>query len=593
MKFHLVVPASVAAFLVLAPSALAGPGDLIVGVSAPSQAKALSGAKVKLERRLAPGIVLVDPIGSLSASAEAIKVSPGVDFVEPDRLVSTASPDPLRGGQWALDTIGASLPGASVVVAVIDSGVDYTHPDLKDQMWTNKSEIPANKIDDDQNGLVDDYYGGDWVQYDSDPMDYSSHGTHVAGIIAAKADNGIGIAGVAPSAKIMALRSLDASGSGNLSSAVSAINYAVDNGAKIINNSWGGDSYSQAMSNAITRAQQAGVLVVSSAGNNGRNLETFPFYPASYAQQSTLSVASSSKADLLSSFSNWGAKSVDLAAPGEDILSTVRGAKYVSMRGSSMSAPQVSGAAASLWGAYPSSSLRQVKEAILSGSLAKSSLATKTLSGKRLYLPGAASALASAPASPEELPLPVNLTAPSLAAPNKQGFVVCSPGQWEYSDSFSYTWFKNGRLVPGVTSANYPFVLSSGWFGGKGDIGAPLDCRVTANGPGGSETVSVKQSFYVALPPAAIKKPAVNGLGKVGKELYCSYGSWTTSGGTISFKYAWLSGGLVIPGKTIRTYVATAADLGKVVSCRVAASNQAGSTIIDAAGLKIGPASVR
>jgi hypothetical protein len=95
------------------------------------------------------------------------------------------------------------------------------------------------------------------------------------------------------------------------------------------------------------------------------------------------------------------------------------------------------------------------------------------------------------------------------------------------------------------------------------------------------------------LPPAAIKKPAVNGLGKVGKELYCSYGSWTTSGGTISFKYAWLSGGLVIPGKTIRTYVATAADLGKVVSCRVAASNQAGSTIIDAAGLKIGPASVR
>jgi len=218
--------------------------------------------------------------------------------------------------------IATGVPdGSSVIVGVIDTGIDYLHPDLVDNMWVNPGEIGGNGIDDDGNGYEDDVYGYDFYQDDSDPSDAAGHGTHCAGTIAGVGDNGLGVAGVNWQCKLMALRFLNAEGWGSTADAIEAVNYGVANGAKILSNSWGGGGYSESLEAAIINARDHGVLFVAAAGNWGVNNDSLPHYPSSYEVSNVISVAATDHRDSLASFSNYGAESVDVGAPGVDILS--------------------------------------------------------------------------------------------------------------------------------------------------------------------------------------------------------------------------------------------------------------------------------
>ncbi|OFZ03875.1 MAG: hypothetical protein A2070_11030 [Bdellovibrionales bacterium GWC1_52_8] len=231
-----------------------------------------------------------------------------------------------------------------IIVAVVDSGVAVGHPDLQANIWMNMHELEGKPgLDDDRNGYVDDVYGWDYFHNRPNAIDDNNHGTHVAGIIGAMM-NGIGTIGISPLVKIMPLKFLGPDGSGDTLGAIRAIDYATDHGAKIISNSWGGGGYSLYMDQAIQRAIQKGVIVVAAAGNSTMNNDTFASFPANYA--GVISVASSDEKDGLSSFSNYGARSVAIAAPGSHIFSTVLENRWDYLSGTSMAAPQVSGALA-------------------------------------------------------------------------------------------------------------------------------------------------------------------------------------------------------------------------------------------------------
>lgn len=341
---------------------------------------------------------------TVSDGLRVLSKLPSVQHVEPNfQLHVAARPnDPFFDSQWALANAGN--PGAdihaltgwnittnasNIVVAVIDSGVDYNHPDLAANMWRNGGEIPNNGVDDDNNGYVDDVLGYDFINNDADPQDDHGHGTHVAGIIGAVGNNGLGITGVAWSVRIMALKFLDQNGSGTVADAVRAIDYAVRMGARIINASWGGAGYSTILAQAIGRAESAGVLFVTAAGNNGTNNDLVPNYPASYPNKNILSVAATDRNDHLAAFSNFGSSTVHLAAPGVSILSTLPRGQYAFWSGTSMAAPHVSGAAALLWSLHPDWNFRQVKECLLRTADPLPSLTNKVASAGRLNLAGA------------------------------------------------------------------------------------------------------------------------------------------------------------------------------------------------------------
>jgi len=264
---------------------------------------------------------------------------------------------------WKISTGDA---GAGIVVAVIDTGIDYKHEDLREQMWVNSREIPGNGIDDDGNGYVDDVHGFDFVSNRGDPMDDYMHGTHCAGTIAARGNNTLGVAGVAwHGVRLMALKFLDASAGGRTSDAIRAIEYALANGAKIASNSWGGGESSSALRSAIERADAAGMLFVVAAGNSGSNNDHTPNYPSNYDIGNVISVASTTWSGELSDFSCYGSSTVHVAAPGSSIFSTTPRDRYERLSGTSMAAPHVSGLAALVWMYRPQLTMRQVREVIL------------------------------------------------------------------------------------------------------------------------------------------------------------------------------------------------------------------------------------
>lgn len=265
---------------------------------------------------------------------------PDIEYAEPNYIVyATLTPnDPGYQNLWGLHNTSQtggkndadidapeawdiSTGTGNVVIAVVDSGVAYDHPDLTDNIWTNAGEADCSDgIDNDGNGYTDDCIGWDFVDDDNDPMDYALHGTHVAGTIAASGDNGMGVTGILWNARIMVLRFLDATGTGFTSDAISAILYANEQGAQVINNSWGGSGFSQALKDAI---DQSSAVVVCAAGNNGTNNDSNPFYPASFTSSNIIAVAATDHNDNLASFSNYGMTSVDLGGPGVNIYSTV------------------------------------------------------------------------------------------------------------------------------------------------------------------------------------------------------------------------------------------------------------------------------
>ncbi|MBN2474057.1 MAG: S8 family serine peptidase [Pirellulales bacterium] len=297
----------------------------------------------------------------------------------------TAGADIEAEAAWDIST-GAG----SIVVGVIDTGVDYTHPDLAANIWTNPGEIAGNGFDDDGNGFVDDVHGYDFVNNDGDPMDDHNHGTHVAGTIAAEGNNGSGIVGVNWSSSIMGLKFLSASGSGYTSDAVRAVNYATmmrtqyGVNVRLTNNSWGGGGYSSALAAAIAAGGDAGMLFVAAAGNDGANNDLSPHYPSDYELPNVLSVAASDDADNLAWFSNYGVSTVHLAAPGVSIYSTITGGGYASYSGTSMATPHVSGVAALAWSVTPTATVAEIRGAILQGTDVLASLSGTTTTGGRL-----------------------------------------------------------------------------------------------------------------------------------------------------------------------------------------------------------------
>jgi subtilisin family serine protease len=375
----------------------------------------VSSPLIKSSKKLFGNLYLVKT-SSASKLANELSVASGIEYVQKDffagksampkhevldeagllvkRLVNfdfTASfNDPDASKLWAfqakngLDVIGAydALPSASpkqVIVAVVDTGVDHNHEDLKDIMWSNEKEIKGNGIDDDNNGYIDDIHGINVLERDEqgratmNTMASHWHGTHVSGTIAAEQNNGIGIAGVANNVKIMAIRTVPDDSDELDSNIVEAYLYAAKMGARIINCSFGKavNEGGMVVRDTINQIAKKNVLVVISAGNDSmgpmswHDIDTSPKYPASFDSANTLVIASTTSAGDLSSFSNVGARGVDVASPGSNIYSTINGNKYSMASGTSMAAPNASGVAAMVLGHFPNLKTASLKKVLM------------------------------------------------------------------------------------------------------------------------------------------------------------------------------------------------------------------------------------
>ncbi|MBE0543457.1 MAG: S8 family serine peptidase [Verrucomicrobia bacterium] len=397
--------------------------DTVV-VAASADALAQVGSRVDWQYRLVPGLTLMeeaDTPGLASASGmdetavrtrllnriNALKATGLFEYVEPDYIVypllTPTDQGFVDGTLWGLQNMGQNggVPGAdiaataawdlttgstNVIVGVIDTGIRYTHYDLTNQMWINPGEIPGNGIDDDGNGYIDDIHGINAIINSGNPMDDNDHGTHVAGTIGAAANDGNRMVGVAWNVRLMALKFLGASGGGSTGDAIKCIDYGVANGARVLNNSWGGGPFMQSLFDAIVRARDAGVLFVAAAGNDAQNNDVAPSYPANYAVENVISVAAMDRFDQLAGFSHYGLTTVDLGAPGVSIFSSASGSDtdYQSFQGTSMAAPHVSGVAALILSLYPAADLEEITGRLLGGTVPVPSLSGRTVTGGRV-----------------------------------------------------------------------------------------------------------------------------------------------------------------------------------------------------------------
>jgi subtilisin family serine protease len=386
-------------FTTIAGNASYQPGRLIVRFAQSSSGQlytlerknqilsSLGGASIEKEFRIVPGLSVVQlPAGvTVEEALPVFNNTDGILYAEPDYEVTVCStiPDDLRFNElWGMHNTGQSggtvdadidapeawdisTGSSDIIVAVIDTGADYTHPDLAANMWVNEGEIPGNGLDDDGNGYIDDVYGYDFCNNDGDPWDDHYHGTHCAGTIGAVGNNNQGVAGVCWNVRIMAVKFLNSAGSGSTSDAIASVQYSVLMGAHLSSNSWGGGSYSQGLKDAIDAAGAAGMLFVAAAGNDNTNNDSNPHYPSSYDCESLISVMATDRNDNKSSFSNYGPTSVDLGAPGSSILSCKPGNQYQYLNGTSMATPHVAGACALLWSMNSAISNLEIKNILL------------------------------------------------------------------------------------------------------------------------------------------------------------------------------------------------------------------------------------
>jgi subtilisin family serine protease len=373
---------------------------------------------------------------SVRKAVEEFSALPNVLYAEPNYIYTTAlvPNDPDFSQLWAMDNTGQTggLAGADisaieawdlatgsqdVLVGVIDTGIDFTHEDLAANIYTNPGEdawsdpnnpSTGNGVDDDENGKVDDWKGWNFINESNNAYDDNMHGTHCAGTIGAIGDNNTGVAGVNWTVKLMPLKFLDSYGSGTTTNAIQAIEYAVDMGVQILSNSWGSTGFSQALADAVDEANNAGILFVAAAGNDGTDNDVLPHYPSNYTFANIVAVAASDHGDKRALWgsgggddgcgfvcsnamaatpgSNYGKTTVDIAAPGKDILSTVPGNSYASLSGTSMATPHVAGAAALLLSVNPNLSIAELQAALYNTVDPLDDFTDKTVTNGRLNL---------------------------------------------------------------------------------------------------------------------------------------------------------------------------------------------------------------
>jgi len=465
--------------------------------------------------RLVPGLTRSSLRRSqdLQQTLADLEKQTNIEYAEPDYLVwPLAMPNDARfseldglnnigqfGGRidadidapeaWDLQT------GNDIVIAVIDSGVDYLHPDLKDNIWVNVNEIPNNGIDDDSNGFIDDVNGWNFVNNSNDPMDQRDHGTHVAGILAATGNNQAGITGVNWRAKIMPLKFIDDQGVGSVSKAIAALEYAVANGVRISNNSWGGGKFSQAMYDALSAANAAGHLFVAGVGNDAKDNDGFPHYPSSYDLNNVIAVVATDNRDQLAEFSNYGVRSTDLAAPGVAILSTAKNNRYQMLSGSSIAAPFVSGVAGLILSQNAHLTISDLRSALLNAVDKQDSLIDKVASGGRI---NAFKAVSSVPIS----------TSIVLVSP-----MELSPKNLELPVGVSQSLTARGGLLPltwSVDNSNVVTINSNtGIVVGRSE-GVATITATDANGVNVSVAIGVTAAAVLSLSPAGTQMLGVN-----------------------------------------------------------------------------------
>ena len=423
-------------------------------------------------------VLELPPGGDVPAHLDAYRRSGLVAFAEPDYYVTPAltpnDPGFVNGDQWHLRNVGQSggTPGAdihavdawdtlsaatNVIVAMIDTGLLATHEDLVPNLWTNPGEIPGNGIDDDGDGIVDDVHGLNAFANTGNIADPIGHGTMVAGFIGAAANNGFGVAGVAWKVQLMMCRYIDDAGNGSVSDIIQCFDYARTKGAKVINASFVSTVYSSALHTAMSNCRTAGIVIVAAAGNTASNNDVTPAYPGSDTLDNVIAVAATDRFDALASYSSYGATSVDLGAPGSEIMSTTSWANdgYGSSSGTSFSTAIVSGAMALMRARYPSDTPAQLIQRVLSAVDPLPSLAGKCLSGGRLNLaralgPSVIASFSSSPSSGEP-PLAVQFTDTS--------FGTLAQWAWDFGDGA--TSAEQNPLHTFSTAGDYTVTLTA------------------------------------------------------------------------------------------------------------------------------------
>ncbi len=412
-------------------------GEVIVkfrdGTSADARGRALGRASAQVAERIvtarmraggdSEGITVVRSSMSVNAAVAALRGSTDVEYAEPNWIYTTdaVSNDPFytNGSLWGMYGAGSSPANqygsgaavawaagrtdcSNVFVGIIDEGYYHQHADLAANAGQNPGEVAADGVDNDGNGYVDDVYGWDFDGNNSSVFDGTTddHGTHVAGTIGGVGGNGIGVAGVCWNVKLLNAKFLGRRG-GTTANAVKAVDYFTDlkarHGMNLVatSNSWGGGGFSQALQDAIGRANTEGILFIAAAGNSSLNCETSSCYPAEYPNANVIAVASITSTGAMSSFSNYGSTTIDIGAPGSGVTSTVPASSkgkvtsgYASYSGTSMATPHVSGAAA-LYAAYhPGASAATIKGAIMGSATPTASLAGRVVTGGRLNVSG-------------------------------------------------------------------------------------------------------------------------------------------------------------------------------------------------------------
>src|SRR3954447_21515942 len=591
------------------------------GLSAAERANVRADADVTLTRRstLADTEVVRAGAGELAEAVAELNHDPDVVYAEPVVVISAQSSDTYYGSQWGLENVGQKmfLPGSSgsyyapgtadadmdvpeawtkttgagVTVGIVDTGMLTTHPDLAAQVASNAAETGtdglgrdkrSNGVDDDGNGYVDDWHGWDFVTAypsigvdegdskagpDNDPQDNHGHGTHVSGTVAAQRDNNEGISGVAPGAKVMPLRGLGANGRGSSIAIAEAFDYAGKMGLRVVNASLGGPGLDQTQLTAIQA--HPNTLYVIAAANDNVNNDVTPYGPCALPAANIMCVGASDQNDRRASFSNYGATSVDVFAPGTAILSTYTSPSYAYLSGTSMASPNAAGVAALALSIRPGASALDVKSAVMASTEARSDLAGKSVTGGRVNADRAVSGVLGG--------APVNVTAPAITGTPREGVALTtSVGSWNPpGSSYGYVWQRSIDGGSSWTAIVGP--TGSTYTPGASDIGAKLRVAVTATNPYGvGSAISAAVGPVTSGAPVNVSRPVIKGTPRRGQVLTVS-SSWDPAG--TSYTYQWQRSTDALTWTTIgtaSTYTLTTAEREARVRVTVTATNAYG-----------------